>query len=696
MRRSESVSLLAILVFLFFFQLYLQTSCPTIFVGDDGDMITAAYLTGIPHPTGYPSYVMIAKCAQLLLPFGNVASRTNILSVIFSALTPAVLFATLYSCVGILPALSVSFILGLSSSLWYQSGVSRVYSLNIFFIVLFVFLSFRIGRTRSFRLVMTASLLSGIAAGIHLISLLGMLIWAPFAFQTIKKRFFVGMSLSAISFILGFSIFIYMPVRSAQNPAVDWENTETVEGFVDAMSRKAFWSRSEIRTRQDLFKAVGRLTMSLSEEFGGTASGILLGSAAFAGVIISIRMNVQLLYIVCVLCLGNILLLFSHGSYYDLYLTRRYFMLFYTGVVISSSISFYFLLNLLRKKFQKKTGPLLLAFVLLFYFIYKVTDSYAHQDKSRNFIAFDYGSNLLKTVSHNGILMTLRDNQIFTTLYLQYVERRRPDIELVHRGGDILPQSLIFAGVPEKGSKRNRLEYQLIRRSRNDVYFSEYRSPEGLPGYTIQPYGVLFRIIRGTERFKIWDNWGHYVFRGIYNPLLRDDYLMGRILDYYLQATKSHSEIINLNRQIEKLQKETEASDMSPRARAMKLNELGILYAKNNMLNPAKKAFEKAVQEAPELKRSHLNLIQLFKRTRKYHELAEQYQILIKHHPEEWTFRYEWAELLDVVFNNRKKAKRLLEEIADSAPAWEPAKYDAMKKLQEFSSETKNNRDNGS
>ncbi|HUS15368.1 MAG TPA: DUF2723 domain-containing protein [Chloroflexia bacterium] len=68
--------------------LYLPTLAPGLTWragGDDaGDLITAAWQVGIPHPTGYPLYILLARLL-LTLPLGEPAWRTNLLSALAAA-----------------------------------------------------------------------------------------------------------------------------------------------------------------------------------------------------------------------------------------------------------------------------------------------------------------------------------------------------------------------------------------------------------------------------------------------------------------------------------------------------------------------------------------------------------------------------------------------------------------------------------
>src|SRR3954452_20419673 len=64
---------------------YLRTMCRTIYVGDSGELAAAVHVMGIPHPPGYPLYVILGKLFSLLVPVGSPAIRLNIFSAVCSA-----------------------------------------------------------------------------------------------------------------------------------------------------------------------------------------------------------------------------------------------------------------------------------------------------------------------------------------------------------------------------------------------------------------------------------------------------------------------------------------------------------------------------------------------------------------------------------------------------------------------------------
>jgi hypothetical protein len=57
--------------------LYAKGACPSIYVGDSGELVTAVHTLGIPHPSGYPLYVLAGKLWALVVRWGSVAYRMS-------------------------------------------------------------------------------------------------------------------------------------------------------------------------------------------------------------------------------------------------------------------------------------------------------------------------------------------------------------------------------------------------------------------------------------------------------------------------------------------------------------------------------------------------------------------------------------------------------------------------------------------
>ena len=77
----------AAMVFCISFAVYFFTLCPTIFVGDSGELTAAALSCGIAHPPGYPLYVILGKLFSLIIPGEGTAYEINMFSAFCGSLS---------------------------------------------------------------------------------------------------------------------------------------------------------------------------------------------------------------------------------------------------------------------------------------------------------------------------------------------------------------------------------------------------------------------------------------------------------------------------------------------------------------------------------------------------------------------------------------------------------------------------------
>src|SRR5438093_10998389 len=62
-----------------FLMLYLRTLCPTVYMGDSGEICTAITTGGVIHPPGYPLFSLLGRIALFLVPGGEPAFRIGCL-----------------------------------------------------------------------------------------------------------------------------------------------------------------------------------------------------------------------------------------------------------------------------------------------------------------------------------------------------------------------------------------------------------------------------------------------------------------------------------------------------------------------------------------------------------------------------------------------------------------------------------------
>jgi hypothetical protein len=206
------------------------------FSEDSGDLLTCAYTLGIPHPTGYPAFLLLGRFFSLVMP-GGVAFRITLLSILAGALAPVFLFLTMVrvmpSRAGLLAGLAGALSLGFSLHYWSQAVVAEVYSLHMLFLSIVVYLVVRWSEQDGDRYLLMAAYVLGLSFANHMLSVLTLVFGAVLI---IRPRSAAGPSLGmsvscAALFCLALTMYVCLPIRSAKNPELDWGNPETWSQF---------------------------------------------------------------------------------------------------------------------------------------------------------------------------------------------------------------------------------------------------------------------------------------------------------------------------------------------------------------------------------------------------------------------------------------------------------------------------------
>ncbi|MDI6757102.1 MAG: DUF2723 domain-containing protein, partial [Endomicrobiia bacterium] len=211
--------------FLSLFALYVYTLYPSVSpYRDSGDMITSAFTLGVAHPSGYPLYALAGKVFALAVPFASAAYRINLMSAAFGAAAAAIL-ASRFKGVGRWAFLA----LGFSAPFWRLSLVSEMYSLNALFVAVLAALLY--GNINSKKLA-TAAFVAGLACANHLTALFlvpAAGIAAIFSGAESRREIFKvkNITLYAALFILGCSVYIYLPIRASSGAVINWGDPST-------------------------------------------------------------------------------------------------------------------------------------------------------------------------------------------------------------------------------------------------------------------------------------------------------------------------------------------------------------------------------------------------------------------------------------------------------------------------------------
>src|SRR3712207_3153754 len=158
------------------FVLYLGTLAPTVLYYERPELIDAAMLQvhapvlGITHPTGYPSWTILAHLFTYL-PFGDPAYRVNLASAVFGAAAVFVLFFAGRQLSGRILAGAVgSLAFAVGNVFWSQAVIAEVYTLNALFVASVVLVLLLWRDTRRDCYLLAAAFLMGLSLSNHVTS----------------------------------------------------------------------------------------------------------------------------------------------------------------------------------------------------------------------------------------------------------------------------------------------------------------------------------------------------------------------------------------------------------------------------------------------------------------------------------------------------------------------------------------------
>jgi len=407
---------------------YACGACRTIYVGDSGELVTAVYLLGIPHPSGYPLYALLGKIWTLLVPIGSIAFRMSL----FSAAAAATACAALYVlsrrfALTRVSSLFAALLLAFGPSFWGEAGIQRTYSLSALFLIAATIAAHAWFERRGAGRLAIAFLLAGLGASVHLF----MAVWAiclglfvlfverPLA---LKARSAV---VASVSFLTGLVPYVYLPIRSRADPALDWGNPETLHNFLRVVFREDFWDRKWYESPRDLPTIGWDWLSSFGPELAWL--GALL---AAAGIAAAFRRRLTFVLLPVAVMLANVTMLALHGSRSDIFIWHRYYISSYAMAALLAAIG----ADALAALAPVAGIPSRARAALLLVPLALVVSGWREFDRSRYRIAEDFSSTVLRSLPPGSHLIATDDNILFTMIYLHFVEGLRPDVDLILQG----------------------------------------------------------------------------------------------------------------------------------------------------------------------------------------------------------------------------------------------------------------------
>lgn len=489
---------------------YLVTISPTVSFWDSGEFIATSYILGVPHPPGTPFYVIVGRVFAML-PFGERALGVNLMSALTGALASLFLYlitvrilvhwrgvpgsarqGLIIYCSAASAALAGAF----SGSFWVNSIEAEVYSPAALIMAFTVWLMVRWAQRHreegSRNSLVLICYLLGLSVGLHLGTVLVLPAFVMFALVVDYKLFTDVKFIVLVAFVglLGLSNHLFLPIRSALNPAIDEANPERWDAFRDCLLRKQYKPMTPFIRQAPWDFQFGMFWRYFREQWTG-AGGIwtiflTLPVAAMCVVhflkrrrsaVLGVGIFLAVLSVLALLryALGDsirpqpswtILLMLAGGAggLIHCFKHRKTFVLMATLVLITTlglivymnftdhevrerdyfyshgffffcvwiGVAFAYLADFAEDpRLPRWATPAVLAALLAFTFSAYAVNFESHNRRG-DYNAHDYGYNMLATVAPNGLIFTNGDNDTFPLWFIQEVKGFRKDVRVVN------------------------------------------------------------------------------------------------------------------------------------------------------------------------------------------------------------------------------------------------------------------------
>ncbi len=470
---------------------YKATLAPTVGAGDSGELILAAESLGIPHPPGYPIWVLLARVAALL-PIGAVAWRVNLLSALLSAAAVG-LFFLLATRVGLRrpQAALATACFGASTIVWRSAVEAEVYPLaTLFFLALCLLaLRARSGEAPSRKSEALYFFAAGLSVLVHQTlvfpaAVLGAWVWAR---DPRPARVASAAGWAA----LGVSTLFLIPIRSMAGPAFSWTPEQGLGATLGNLVRGGYGPIQQNPFRFDLF----------TSDIAGM--GILVGQA--------LGLPAAILAATGLLCLRNdgrsvrpilaaalaipvalaALLVFTPDAEHLAQVAP-----ILTPVAAALGLAAGFGADAIIRRIGAGWRVPVAAAIAACALVTSV-QHFQICDRSAFRLAERYGRDLLRDLPPGATLVLDGDNETFLAAYASRMEHFRPDVALTHRRGYLFGDPLGLRSLPRSQwvAVAHRADLERLRSTTSPIYYATPPADLDQAGVQFVRAGLVHRAL---------------------------------------------------------------------------------------------------------------------------------------------------------------------------------------------------------
>mgnify|MGYP005620240073 CR=1 FL=1 len=478
--------------------LFIKTAPPTIYLGDSGELASAAVTLGIGHPPGYPLFTMAGKLFTVFLP-GDVGYRLNLAASFYAVIVLILFYCFLSSLLSFAgrrnntAALLAAFCFAVSPVFWFNAMTAKggIYMLAYVFSFAAAFSAVKFLQRRDSRFFYLGMFAAGFMISCHYTTALLSVLCCAVLLGSLPRgnsgRALRGAAFFAISFLTPF-LYLFIRAGSADITWAGLDSEGTVLGhiFRDVYSSDGgppFSGTALVFKFKEYFLSYAS-GLSFMALFGAAGWFVLFraGRRLFAAVFGFFFIQAAALFIMT----GN------SPTPLAVYVNRPFYMLNDAAVLTAAAFAVSALSFESVKRFR--TGRML-VYMLFIPVLFMASAGFRENNHSRSFLAYDHGLNILKTAGNGNVVFLRADVDAFSVHYLKKVKKLWEGVRAYDKSGNVL-DTAVYKNIRRKDgwmtrADADKIEAAIREQNPGKTFYIGRFMPAG-EGVQTASYGMLY------------------------------------------------------------------------------------------------------------------------------------------------------------------------------------------------------------
>jgi len=530
------VKLLPAVVIIFVTLIYLNNLSRSVYGGDVGDLVTAAFVMGVAHPPGYPTFTILGYFLSHLWFVPTPAYGVGLISV-FSSIVFLYFYyllslrATKNINISILSTLIVAF----SYLFWFYSEIAEVFALNNLFAIIIFYFALRFYESKKIKFYFVLLFFIGLSFTHHHTIVL---ILPSVFFLLLKRKQIILKDKKNILFfiivlLLGFTPYVYVPFAASNNPVINWDNANNLQNFIHLVLRRDYgtFSAGNFPNASHLARLIILKTYIISILSSMTLP-IFIVSCLGVLKLYRINKNIFVSFLSAFILSGPVFLYYAGFPVYSTFtigVSERFYLLSYLIFLFFLPYGFLLIKEFFNLVFSKKIYSSVLICVFYLVVVMLLKYNFPKTNLSQNMIGDNFAADILSTLPDKSTILLSGDTRMFNVWYARYVLKKREDVELftvsgVGSGGNIIRYIKKYGG-KIGGRNDEALSWEKIILEINKIYrvFSVEQIKIDEKDFVWVPWGLSSKLVRRDDILsrdeyvreieKIWQKL-HIPYRG--------------------------------------------------------------------------------------------------------------------------------------------------------------------------------------